>query len=272
MITIQAIVIICLVSGEPSLRYTITDNYICKEFLNKEYTLSSPEQAIILDIKSKYIYRVHQEEKLLKEKYKGTGRWRAMDLDREVVALKKSPPIYGGNCVQVKMITSGLDQLGINSGMDEDPPNSFSIHQLCEIPELFSFLPADKEVLSFLSFFHLDEIQGLSEGYWFEHQYYDENYGVKHMHAEIASIAKMEIPNSFIAEQLAYPTVSELNYFGKDELLRKLNDAKSNTLILPRLINEAKRSDNFEKAHIYERLLENNYSEMERLRIILQGQ
>ena len=78
MITIQAIVIICLVSGEPSLRYTITDNYICKEFLNKEYTLSSPEQAIILDIKSKYIYRVHQEEKLLKEKYKGTGRWRAI--------------------------------------------------------------------------------------------------------------------------------------------------------------------------------------------------
>ena len=188
MITIQAIVIICLVNGEPSLRYTITDNYICKEFLDKEYTPSSPEQTIILDIKSKTIYRVHQEEKLLKEKYKGTARWRAMDLDREVVGLKKSPSIYGGECVEIKIITSGLDQLGLDFELDEDAPKSFSIHQLCEIPELFSFLPADKEVLSFLSFFHLDEIQGLSEGYWFEHHYYDENYGVKHMHTEIASI------------------------------------------------------------------------------------
>ncbi|MEL7122925.1 MAG: hypothetical protein AAFO07_25985 [Bacteroidota bacterium] len=271
METIKALVLITFIGGEPSMRYTITSDFILKEFLTKEITSYSPEKAILLDVHSKHIYFIHNKNLLLKRKYNGSGRWFSPDIKHNILEYEPSDQSLGGECIRIKIQTQGLkqinQQLGLESNTDSTINRNYSIREVCEIPAIFNFLPKDDEILGFLSIFQDIDIPGFPNRYWFENHYTDYlSNGFKTEHSSIDKITSIELPHYYFSDLLTYTVVSELDYYGKAEILRRIDEKESNLSHIPKLIQKALEEEDFDKTALYEKVLNDVYNEIKRLK------
>ena len=149
MNTVKALLLIVSLGGEPSVRYTITQNYILKEFVAKEISSFSPEKALLLDINNREFFLINGKNQLFKQAFHGFGKWVTPDIEKYTLSIHPKEAKFGGDCYQMVIQKNGLDQITEQLGiMDEENEDSVDIREVCSLLMLFDFLPKDKKVFN----------------------------------------------------------------------------------------------------------------------------